>query len=575
MLTALVCVSLLAHTTQGATLQAGNQVSLTSGGDITVKGAVVTARQLSANVGGNLHIESLQDTSQYTNKQTSMGGSLTVGASISGSLSASKTNINSDYASVVEQTGFKAGDGGFAVNVAGNTELKGAAITSTDQAILDHKNTLTTGTLTQGDIQNHANASVTSSGINLSSDMFTQGKYGLGKAVIGNELNNSKASDASAGVTRSAIQSAMVNITDGVAQQRLTGKTAAQTVASINTDTANAQTAARKLDLQAMERTVQAKRAIKEETIKAITVLTDEAYRSRFLEKPVSIKVTCPAGVNCDEDRSKLVRSPATIEELKNAPAGTVLAVNGILNDEKRATELGYQNIEPTTNSESGIREKPTTFYIMHIAPAKNTISELLAVAYEKITASADYGLANFLGYTNGQELYAELLRSRGDQATISLGHSRGTLVQEAAFTILANRPDANSNTYTNSKLTVRGVEGASNAENYSAKAAQVQGPKGDKDNITFNYFSNDPVSVTAGGNPGVWTLKDLVQVFATDKSMHSCSGTGAAGCTQVEIPIPGGPQGTPEGNAKLIQYRAGKKVENVLVGPQDQGGQP
>lgn len=44
---------------------------------------------------------------------------------------------------------------------------------------------------------------------------------------------------------------------------------------------------------------------------------------------------------------------------------------------------------------------------------------------------------------------------------------------------------------------------------------------------------------------------------------MHSCYGTGAAGCTQVEIPVPGGPQGTTDGNAKLIQYQGGVRVNN------------
>jgi filamentous hemagglutinin len=52
------------------------------------------------------------------------------------------------------------------------------------------------------------------------------------------------------------------------------------------------------------------------------------------------------------------------------------------------------------------------------------------------------------------------------------------------------------------------------------------------------------------------------MQVRKTNNSMHSCYGTGAAGCTQVEIPMPGGHQGTPQGNAKLIEYVGGKRVE-------------
>jgi filamentous hemagglutinin len=60
-------------------------------------------------------------------------------------MSAAKANINSDYQSVTEQSGLKAGDGGFTVNVQGNTDLKGAAITSTQAAIDNNKNTFTTG----------------------------------------------------------------------------------------------------------------------------------------------------------------------------------------------------------------------------------------------------------------------------------------------------------------------------------------------------------------------------------------------------------------------------------------------
>jgi len=211
-----------------------------------------------------------------------------------------------------------------------------------------------------------------------------------------------------------------------------------------------------------------------------------------------------------------------------------------------------------------GTGDKPRVVYLMHVSPANNTVSELLGVTYEKIVASADYGLANFLGYTNAATLYADLLKSRGQEATISLGHSRGTLVQEAAFTILANQKDEAGNSYTNPNLTVRGVGGAASAEVYSDKAATILGPRAEKSQITFNYFSNDPVATSnlSGGNPGVWTVNDLWQVFKTTNSMHSCYCTGAAGCSQLEIPMPGGHQGTPQGNAKLIEYVGGKRVE-------------
>ncbi|MFZ6774923.1 hypothetical protein ACO0LB_19640 [Undibacterium sp. SXout7W] len=63
--------------------------------------------------------------------------SLTVGISnmpVSGSLSAGAGNTQSDYRNVKEQSGLKAGNNGFQINVTGNTSLIGAVITSTDNA---------------------------------------------------------------------------------------------------------------------------------------------------------------------------------------------------------------------------------------------------------------------------------------------------------------------------------------------------------------------------------------------------------------------------------------------------------
>ncbi|MCW2314461.1 hemagglutinin repeat-containing protein [Rhodoferax antarcticus] len=158
-------------------VNAGQQALLNSGSDTTLKGAVVAAPQITANVGGNLKVESLQDTSKFDNKQQSLGGSLTIGAGVSGSISASKSNTNSDYASVTEQSGLKAGDGGFAIKVAGNTDLKAGAITSTQKAIDDANNSFSSaGTLTTSDIQNQANYSASSVGINIGTGFDPSGK---------------------------------------------------------------------------------------------------------------------------------------------------------------------------------------------------------------------------------------------------------------------------------------------------------------------------------------------------------------------------------------------------------------
>jgi filamentous hemagglutinin len=65
--------------------------------------------------------------------------------------SAASAKANGDFASVKEQSGIKAGDGGFNVNVAGRTDLKGGVISSTQAAIDAGKNRFQTASLTSSD----------------------------------------------------------------------------------------------------------------------------------------------------------------------------------------------------------------------------------------------------------------------------------------------------------------------------------------------------------------------------------------------------------------------------------------
>ena len=405
---------------------------------------------------------------------------------------------------------------------------------------------------------------MSSRGISLDTSMLTQGKYGLTKGLIGNALSNVSDSESADGQTRSGISNGEIRINNDAAQYAQTGQGLEETISRLNRDTANAHAAVKKQDVDAIERTVEANLSIKRDAIRAVTALADEAYRSRFVQEPQLIKVVCPVeSAKCTSDPSLVVRIPASKEEVATAPDGTIVAVNGILNDKKRGAELAYQNIKP--DQEDG--SKPSTVYLMHIAPANNVTSELIGVAYEKITATSGYGLANFLGYTKGQELYSDVLRSRDQLVTASLGHSRGTLIQEAAFVMLGNRLEGGA-TYTNPQLSVRGVGGAADAGVYFERAMQVLGPLGEKQNVTYSYFSNDPVSTSnlSGGNMGAWTVSDLWRVIKTDNSMHSCYGTGGHGCTQVEIPVPSGPQGTPVGNNKLVEYVGGVRLEREAV---------
>ncbi len=231
-------------------VSAGNTLTIESGGDTTLKGAVASGEQVVANVGGNLNLESLQDTSVYDGAQQNTGGSVTVGYGASGSASYSDSHVNGNYASVVEQTGIKAGNGGFQVNVQGNTDLKGAVIASSQTAVDQGKNSLATGTLTTSDIANHSNYDA--SGMSLSGGY----SVGLGTGTASSTTDNGTtwsvrnfgtgAQGAAAGysdesgnassTTLSGISGGMVTITNGAAQQAATGQTAAETIASLNRD---------------------------------------------------------------------------------------------------------------------------------------------------------------------------------------------------------------------------------------------------------------------------------------------------------------------------------------------------
>ncbi|HEY6018972.1 MAG TPA: hemagglutinin repeat-containing protein [Candidatus Paceibacterota bacterium] len=137
-------------------LSAANALNIKSGGDTTLRGATASGKQVAADIGGNLAVESLQDTSTYGSQQRGEGGSITFGPASGASINASQSHINSDYASVIEQSGIQAGDDGYRINAKGNTDLKGAVIAASD-AGLNRSSFKTGGTLTQSDINNRAN----------------------------------------------------------------------------------------------------------------------------------------------------------------------------------------------------------------------------------------------------------------------------------------------------------------------------------------------------------------------------------------------------------------------------------
>ena len=152
----------------------GSLTSLSVGGSTTLAGAQVFGEEVHVKT-PNLIIQSVQDTATYEGKQQEMGGQITVGYGVSGSANFSRSSINADYASVTEQSGIYAGDGGYQIEVAEHTELIGGLITSTAAAEAAGNNRFSTGTLSASDLANHAEFEGSSIGIGASGGFNSSG----------------------------------------------------------------------------------------------------------------------------------------------------------------------------------------------------------------------------------------------------------------------------------------------------------------------------------------------------------------------------------------------------------------
>lgn len=119
-------------------INVGNATTLDIGNDVNIKGGVINTDRAQGVIGGDVNIESLQDTATYDSKQKNMGFTADVdlkGAGSSLSLNGGKTDVNADYKAVNEQSGIFTGDGGFDIEVGDKTTLIGGAITTTDKAL--------------------------------------------------------------------------------------------------------------------------------------------------------------------------------------------------------------------------------------------------------------------------------------------------------------------------------------------------------------------------------------------------------------------------------------------------------
>ncbi len=481
-------------------------VNLTSGAGTNIIGGKVKANQVKAEVGGNLNLESLQDkaTSQASQKTTGIAVSIPiVGTGGSASFSQSKQNSNSNYASVNEQSGIKAGEGGFTVNVGGNTDLKGATITGSTDA---SKNTLTTNTLTTSDISNSMSASASSSGVSVGTNMM-DGKYAMAKSLAGNALNNGSANQSDVSTATSAISSGSITVGGKTTDTSKTALTDSNGKA-VGTDTSNTSRALAKADVAGLQKSAQEQQAGNMLVLQAAVAFTDQAFKASFLDQAKMYK---KVPVTDDKGNTTVQWQEMTPEEKAKIEPGSRIANNGIFNggpnDPKAAQDLATQNSSGTAD------------YLVHFPQANTWVAELLVAGYQKFLENGTTGL------TNATQQNVDLLNQTGGNITLD-GHSRGGMTVGNALTAVQDQ--GNKGGATNVNL----FGSAYNAQDAANTVNQLTNGQGQ---VTSQVHEDDFVGTALGGNAatggttpsGSSTLQEWIKMVGGNSTAHNNYGNG------------------------------------------------
>ncbi|WP_440894430.1 two-partner secretion domain-containing protein [Aeromonas dhakensis] len=199
-------------------ITAGDILTLKSGRDATLLGAQVSGDKVTADIGRNLTMTSQQDNDHYQSQQSSIsaGGSFTFGSmTASGYVNASRQKINSDFESVVEQTGVFAGKQGFDIRVGEHTQLNGAVLAGSEDA---GKNHLSTGTLGWNDLVNRAEYKVESQSVGISGS--GDSTKGFSSIAAMTSLGGSNSSGSASSTTFASIGAGDIEIRNTAGQQQ-------------------------------------------------------------------------------------------------------------------------------------------------------------------------------------------------------------------------------------------------------------------------------------------------------------------------------------------------------------------
>ena len=469
------------------TVTGGNAVNITSGRDLTLNGAVVEGNRVTADVGGNLNITTLQDIHVGQSDQSSSGFGVSIcvppicgGAIVTASGNAASASANGVTISPNTQSGIKAGDGGFDVNVKGNTTLVGGVIESTQAAVDAGSNSFKTGgTLTMVDLQNvnqsggeaHSiNPSLSIGSSTLATD--TQDST-MTLKPNGLDLFHGLTSALPANVGTSSVETSMT--TSGISG--IAGNTSVRTG-----DNSSAGILVKDWNTNALLQDVKAQAQVRAQINTLISneanKFADEAYRTMFEKKMYLYKLSQ------DESGNRTYRK-LTEEERQNlepAADGKVhVANNGIFNDLEGAAKYANQHSSAVDGPQ----------YFLHLPEADNAISELMIAGYQKFLEGDLFDL------TNASKSTQDLMLQYGIEGLQLDCHSRGSLTCTNAMTDLANQGLVG----VLSGTTMYFFGPAQNVANAEKTLNYLQGA-GNQNSILYQNNVADPIGRLIGLNP-------------------------------------------------------------------------
>ncbi|SON96082.1 MULTISPECIES: hemagglutinin repeat-containing protein [Xanthomonas] len=495
---------------------ANDRLTLISGNDTTIKGAQAIGDKVLADVGGNLLIQSEQDTSDYKSKQQQAGMTLVWGFSGS-SANYSQQKVNSSYTSVNEQSGIQAGKGGFDITVGADTKLVGGAIASKGDAAL---NRFSTNDLIVEVLENSSSGNASGLALSLDSKMLSGSKYAAAKGIVGNMLGDGDAKESHASITHSGIATGFIDVRNGdySALPNLAGDYSSLIEVGLKrVSAANLQ--------EKVEFEQQAKSLVYDQAVK----FTDEAYRAMFL-KEAKVYV-----VEKDENGKLLdPRELSFAEKSKLEPSadGMVhIANNGINNVLSGANK--YANQHSTADGPQ---------YFVHFPKADDAFSELLIAGYQKYLESDLLGLANATEVTRGYML------QYGQEGLVLDAHSRGSLTVGNAMESIENLSDS-AGLLRETKVNFLGpAYNAGAADNLLAYLQDRGSWSNPQDGVlTLQNHANDFVGIFSGLNPvtggvtpeGGSSLWELLRVMGGKNTPHNCYGAAPAECAPLWIGSP------------------------------------